>query len=86
VAVRARDARGQVAVEVEDTGVGIPDKDLPRIFDRFYQADSSRSSGGVGVGLSIAQCIVQGHNGRIEVQSSPNQGSLVRVFLPIERT
>jgi two-component system heavy metal sensor histidine kinase CusS len=82
VEVRAASSANEVVLEVEDTGIGISQQDLPRIFDRFYQADSSRSGRGVGLGLSIAQWIVQSHHGRIEVRSSPGQGSLFRVFLP----
>ena len=72
----------EVVVEVEDTGIGISEEDLPKVFDRFYQADRSRSSGGAGLGLSIAQWIVDAHRGRIEVRSSPGQGALFRIFIP----
>jgi signal transduction histidine kinase len=82
VSLRVTETSGEVVLEVEDSGIGISKNDLPRIFDRFYQAEASRSGSGVGLGLSIAQWIVQGHNGRIEVQSSPGEGSVFRVFLP----
>lgn len=81
--LRVASASNEVVLEVEDSGIGISDRDLPRIFDRFYQVDGSRSSGGVGLGLSIARWIVECHNGRIEVHSTLGQGSVFRVFLPI---
>src|SRR6266446_1736707 len=71
VVLRAASASNEVMLEVEDTSIGISDRDLPRIFDRFYRAHGSRSGGGAVPGLSIAQWIVQGRNGRIEVRSSP---------------
>lgn len=74
-------------VDVQDTGIGIAPSDLPRIFDRFYQADSSRArhdaNEGVGLGLSIAQWIAEAHGGRIEVESALGVGSLFSVYLPI---
>ena len=73
-------------VKVKDTGVGIPKKDLPCIFDRFYRSDKSRSkkgSGGYGLGLSIAKRIVDIHKGTIKVDSSPKKGSTFTVKLPI---
>jgi signal transduction histidine kinase len=73
----------EAIVEVQDTGVGIASHHLSRIFDRFYQADESRCEGGAGLGLSIAQWIVQGHNGRILVESKPGQGSVFQVALPL---
>jgi heavy metal sensor kinase len=82
VEVRAKSAHNQIVLEVEDTGIGISSEDLPHIFDRFYRADASRSGSGVGLGLSIAQWIVQSHNGRIEVHSTRGKGSTFRVFLP----
>jgi heavy metal sensor kinase len=82
VEVRAKCTQNQVVLEVEDTGIGISREDLPHIFDRFYRADPSRAGNGVGLGLSIAQWIVQSHNGRIEVQSIRGKGSTFRVFLP----
>lgn len=82
VRLRAKGTSGEIVLEVEDTGVGISPQDLPRIFDRFYQADNSRSGRGVGLGLSIAQWIAQGHNARIEVESSIGTGSVFRVFFP----
>ena len=71
-------------VEVHDTGSGIAPEDLPHIFQRLYRADKARSveTGGVGLGLSIAQRIVEMHQGRIEVSSTPGQGSIFRVRLP----
>ncbi len=74
--------------EVCDTGVGIPEEHLSRIFERFYVVDKSRAKklGGTGLGLSIVKHIVHLHGGTIEVQSKPQQGSIFRVFLPFPRT
>jgi len=74
----------EVQIEVEDSGIGIAPGDVPRIFDRFFQADAARSGEGAGLGLSIAQWIVTNHNGRIEVSSRPNHGSVFRIVLPSE--
>lgn len=75
----------QVMIEVEDTGIGIPDEHIPRIFERFYVVDKSRSKrlGGTGLGLSIVKHIVHLHNGTIDVKSTPNQGTTFSITLPI---
>jgi two-component system phosphate regulon sensor histidine kinase PhoR len=75
VTVRAARAGGEVVVSVADTGPGIPAKDLPRIFERFYKADRARAGGGTGLGLAIAKHIIQAHGGRIWAESRLRQGS-----------
>lgn len=74
----------EIAVEVRDTGIGIPPEHHQAIFDLFYRVDSARSldSGGIGIGLSIAQVIVNLHGGRITVASQPGIGSTFTLFLP----
>jgi signal transduction histidine kinase len=74
-------------VRIRDTGIGIPKEEQENIFKRFYRLDKSRSreTGGVGLGLSIAQWIAQTHHGRIEVESDPGRGSTFIVYLPILR-
>jgi two-component system phosphate regulon sensor histidine kinase PhoR len=72
----------EVVVSVQDTGVGIPASDLPRIFERFYKADRARSGGGSGLGLAIAKHIVQSHGGRIWAESIEGQGSTFYFSLP----
>jgi signal transduction histidine kinase len=69
---------------VADTGVGIPAKDLPYIFDRFYRVDGSRNheNGGTGLGLAIARWIVQAHHGSIKVDSEQGKGARFQVDLP----
>ena len=71
-------------IKVSDTGIGIQPEDLPHIFERFYRADRARSRdrGGSGLGLTIAQSIVQEHEGSIEVASTPGKGSTFLVRLP----
>ncbi len=73
-----------VRVAVADTGIGIPQDELGRIFERFYRVDKGRSrvKGGTGLGLAIVKHIVEGHGGRIEVESSLNQGSVFSFTLP----
>ncbi|BCX04374.1 MAG: two-component sensor histidine kinase [Candidatus Roseilinea sp.] len=81
-----RSYNNYVRISVSDTGVGIPEKDLPFVFERFYRVDKSRSraNGGSGLGLSIAHSIVQAHNGRIVVSSKPGAGTTFDVYLPMQ--
>jgi signal transduction histidine kinase len=76
---------GTAVFEVSDTGVGIPDEDQGKIFDRFYRVDKARSRelGGSGLGLSIAKWIAELHRGTITVTSTPRKGSTFTVTLPI---
>jgi two-component system phosphate regulon sensor histidine kinase PhoR len=73
---------GAVRFSVRDTGVGIPADDVPRIFERFYRVDRSRTAGGTGLGLSIARHIVEAHSGRIWVESTEGQGSTFSFSIP----
>ncbi len=75
----------RIEIRVIDTGIGIPEIDRPRIFDRFYRVDKSRSrvTGGVGLGLSIVKDIIVAHKGTIEVTSVINQGTTFIIDLPI---
>jgi signal transduction histidine kinase len=71
---------------VSDTGAGIPESELPHIFERFYRVDPSRKrrdNGGAGLGLSIAYWITRSHNGRIEVESEQGVGTTFIVWLPL---
>jgi heavy metal sensor kinase len=81
-----RDGENAV-VQVVDTGIGIPREEQEKIFKRFYRVDKSRSkeSGGVGLGLSIAEWIAHAHRGRIEVESELNQGSTFTVYFPLPK-
>jgi len=76
---------GNVIVKIKDTGIGIPKEEQENIFKRFYRVDKSRSreTGGVGLGLSIVQWIVQAHHGRIEIESESGRGATFKVSLPL---
>jgi len=75
---------GEVAIDVRDTGIGIPEDDLPRIFDEFYRSKTAREFAreGTGLGLAIVKAVVEQHSGAIAVESTPGQGTHVRVTLP----
>jgi two-component system, OmpR family, phosphate regulon sensor histidine kinase PhoR len=87
VTVAGQDRGDLVAVSVSDTGAGIPPEHLPRIFERFYRVDRSRSRalGGTGLGLSIVKHIATSHGGRVDVQSTEGRGSCFTLLLPRAR-
>lgn len=75
IVLSAREENGNVCFSVQDTGVGIPSDDLPRIFERFYKADRARSGGGTGLGLAISRHLVEAHGGKIWAESRERVGS-----------
>jgi two-component system phosphate regulon sensor histidine kinase PhoR len=73
-----------VEIAVEDTGVGVPAHDLPRLTERFFRVDKARSRelGGTGLGLAIVKHIVQGHGGSLHIASAVGEGTTVAAYLP----
>ena len=86
ISIYSGSADGKVWIRIEDTGVGIPQEDLLRVFERFYRVDKARAreSGGTGLGLAIAHEIIKMHGGDIQIESTPGSGTSVLVTLPIE--
>jgi two-component system sensor histidine kinase BaeS len=85
VRLSVRRRRDQAVLEVADTGIAIAPADLEQVFERFWRADRSRSraTGGAGIGLTIVRELVRAHDGEVEVQSAPAEGSVFRVKLPL---
>lgn len=85
IAVRVRAEAGAMILAVADTGIGIPAKDLPHIFERFYrvQKDRSRETGGTGLGLAIVKHIAERHGGSVGAESVPGQGTTISLRLPL---
>ena len=84
VTVSAREKDKYIQIDISDTGIGIPEEDIPRIFERFYRVDKARSRelGGTGLGLSIVKHIVQAHGGEVWVKSAVGQGSIFSFIIP----
>jgi signal transduction histidine kinase len=86
VTLSAKKVGAEMELSVADTGIGVESEALPRLFDRFYQADSSRAGGekhGAGLGLAIVQEIVQAHGGKIGVRSQVGHGTTFTIQLPL---
>ncbi len=85
VTVSAATVESEIVIAVQDEGPGIPASEIPRIFERFYRVDKSRSRelGGTGLGLSIVKQIALAHRGRVDVQSASGKGTIFRIRLPL---
>jgi signal transduction histidine kinase len=83
--IKISEDSGYYKTEVVDNGIGIPSKDLPKLFDRFFQVEEhlTRKHGGMGLGLSVAKSMVELHGGRIWVESEEGKGSTFTFLLPM---
>ncbi len=86
ITVRLVKTANRVIISISDQGLGIPRKDINKIFDRFYRVDKARSrhQGGTGLGLAISKEVVESHKGRIWVESTEGKGSTFYISLPFE--
>lgn len=86
ILIRAKQEHGQIKISIIDDGIGIPAKDVPHIFERFYQVEShlTRKHGGMGLGLSVAKMMVEMHGGQIIAESVPGKGSNFTILLPVD--
>jgi signal transduction histidine kinase len=82
--IKAYQRQEQIVIGVKDSGVGIPQEELPKVWDRLYRGDQSRSEKGLGLGLSLVKAIVRAHKGRVEVLSKPGKGSTFTIYLPTD--
>jgi two-component system phosphate regulon sensor histidine kinase PhoR len=82
IAILMREGESEVSVSIKDSGKGIAPEDIPHVFDRFYRGKNAAASAGSGLGLSIAQKVITDHGGRISIDSTPGEGTTVRIFLP----
>jgi two-component system phosphate regulon sensor histidine kinase PhoR len=83
ITIATRKLKGAVGVDITDTGIGIPEADLPHVFERFYKGDRARSGAGTGMGLAIAKHVVEAHGGTIGVKSEERKGSTFSFSLPL---
>src|SRR6202035_2383081 len=83
VEIDVRREDGHAVLTVRDTGVGIPADELPRIWDRLFRGDTSRTERGLGLGLSLVRAIVEAHGGTVSVDSQVGRGSTFTVRLPL---
>jgi signal transduction histidine kinase len=81
VEVDARQDAGAVSISVRDTGAGIPEHEIPRIWDRLYRGDQSRTTRGLGLGLSLVRASVEAQGGSVAVDSAPGHGSTFTITL-----
>ena len=84
IEIEACGRRERIEVIVRDSGQGIPCEEIPKMCDRLYRGDKSRSQRGLGLGLSLVRAVVHAHKGSAEVFSEPGQGSLFIVHLPLD--
>ena len=82
VEIKASGNAGETSIAVRDSGIGIPSNEIPRIWERLYRGDKSRTERGLGLGLSLVQAIVQAHGGKVTVESEVGKGSVFTVRLP----
>jgi two-component system sensor histidine kinase KdpD len=83
VEIKGRQADGEVHIEIADHGIGIPEQDLPHVFDKFYRIKRPDNVAGTGLGLSISKGIIEAHNGRIEAANRPGGGTIIKLMLPL---
>lgn len=83
ILLSCKQTHSSIILEVKDNGIGIPEQDIPKIFDRFYQSDKARTAAeGTGLGLSIAKWIIEKHHGRTKVNSSLGKGTTIEIIFP----
>ena len=85
ISLDSQKMKGQLTIKVQDTGIGIPQEEQTKIFDRFYRVDRSRSkvTGGTGLGLSIARWIAEQHNSLLQLASTPGKGTIITITIPL---
>ncbi|NIV31269.1 MAG: sensor histidine kinase, partial [Anaerolineae bacterium] len=84
VEVRAFEDRTYVAIEVADTGPGVPDDEVPRVWEELYRGQGARGIPGSGLGLALVRAIVERHGGQVELRSRVGQGTVVTMRLPVK--